>query len=131
VGTMVTFPTASGDGQGMLAVPPAPGPGMLLLPDFRGLAPDTVAAAQRLARAGYPTLVVDPFHRVASRFGDFCKQAPSALLTLDLGTLADDINAAAAFLLRHRLVNGAHVCAFGHDGVARWRCGRPRSARAC
>ena len=51
MGTMVTFPTASGDGQGMLAVPPAPGPGMLLLPDFRGLAPDTVAAAQRLARA--------------------------------------------------------------------------------
>jgi dienelactone hydrolase len=51
VGTMVTFPTASGDGQGMLAVPPAPGPGMLLLPDFRGLAPDTVAAAQRLSRA--------------------------------------------------------------------------------
>jgi dienelactone hydrolase len=55
VGTMVTFPTASGDGQGMLAVPPAPGPGMLLLPDFRGLAPDTVAAAQRRARAGGPS----------------------------------------------------------------------------
>ena len=51
---MVTFPTVSGDGQGLLAVPQAPGPGVLLLPNFRGLAPDTVAAAQRLSRAGCP-----------------------------------------------------------------------------
>ena len=75
---MVTFPTASGDGQGMLAVPQAPGPGVLLLPDFRGLAPDTVAAAQRLARAGCPTLAVDFLHRMALRFGDFYEQAPTA-----------------------------------------------------
>jgi dienelactone hydrolase len=71
VASMVTFPTASGDGQGMLALPRAPGPGVLLLPDYRGLAPDTVAAAQRLARVGCPTLAVDFFHRVAWRFGDF------------------------------------------------------------
>ena len=113
---MVTFPTASGDGQGLLAVPQGPGPGVLLLPDFRGLAPDTVAVAQRLARAGCPTLAVDFLHRVALRFGDFYEQAPTAMLTLDAGTLADDINGAAAFLLRHPLVSGAHVCAFGHDG---------------
>src|SRR6266542_246333 len=112
---MVTFPTASGDGQGMLAVPQAPGPGVLLLPDFRGLAPDTVAAAERLARAGCPTLAVDLFHRVASRFGDSYEQAPAAMLSLDVGTLADDINGAAAFLLRHPPVAGGHVCAFGHD----------------
>jgi carboxymethylenebutenolidase len=116
VAKMVTFPTASGDGQGLLAVPQAPGPGVLLLPDFRGLAPDTVAVAQRLARAGCPTLAVDFLHRVALRFGDFYEQAPTAMLTLDAGTLADDINGAAAFLLRHRMVSGAHVCAFGYDG---------------
>ena len=113
---MVTFPTASGDGQGLLAVPQAPGPGVLLLPNFRGLAPDTVAAAQRLARAGCPTLAVDFLHRVPLRFDDFYEQGPAALLSLDLGTLADDINGAAAFLLRHPLVSGAHVCAFGHEG---------------
>jgi dienelactone hydrolase len=114
VGTTVTFPTASGDGRGMLAVPRTPGSG-LLLPDFRGLAPDTVATTQRLARAGCPTLAVDLVHRVASRFGSFYKQAPTAMLSLDAGTLADDINGAAAFVLRHRLVSGAHLCAFGHD----------------
>jgi carboxymethylenebutenolidase len=116
VARMVTFPTASGDGQGLLAVPQAPGPGVLLLPNFRGLAPDTVAAAQRLARAGCPTLAVDFLHRVPLRFDDFYEQGPAALLSLDLGTLADDINGAAAFLLRHPLVSGAHVCAFGHEG---------------
>ena len=117
----VTFPTASGDGQGLLAVPQAPGPGVLLLPNFRGLAPDIVAAAQQLARAGCPTLAVDFLHRVPLRFDDFYEQGPAALLSLDLGTLADDINGAAAFLLRHPLVSGAHVCAFGHEGG--WRAG--------
>src|SRR4029450_5261524 len=116
VARMVTFPTASGDGQGLLAVPQAPGPGVLLLPNFRGLAPDTVAAAQRLARAGCPTLAVDFLHRVPLRFDDFYEQGPAALLSPDLGTLAAHINGAAAFLLRHPLVSGAHVCAFGHDG---------------
>jgi dienelactone hydrolase len=116
VASMVTFPTASGDGQGMLALPRAPGPGVLLLPDYRGLAPDTVAAAQRLARVGCPTLAVDFFHRVAWRFGDFDEQAPAVMLSLDAGVLADDINGAAAFLLRHPLVDGMQVCAFGHDG---------------
>jgi carboxymethylenebutenolidase len=116
VARTVTFPTASGDGQGLLAVPPAPGPGVLLLPNFRGLAPDIVAAAQQLARAGCPTLAVDFLHRVPLRFDDFYEQGPAALLALDLGTLADDINGAAAFLLRHPLVSGAHVCAFGHEG---------------
>jgi hypothetical protein len=51
------------------------------------LAPDTVAAAQRLARAGCPTLAVDFLHRVTLRFDDFYEQAPAALLSLDLGTL--------------------------------------------
>jgi len=87
VARTVTFPTASGDGQGLLAVPQAPGPGVLLLPNFRGLAPDTVAAAQRLARAGCPTLAVDFLHRVPLRFDDFYEQGPAALLSLDLGTL--------------------------------------------
>src|SRR4029450_1406905 len=128
VARMVTFPTASGDGQGLLAVPQAPGPGVLLLPNFRGLAPDTVAAAQRLARAGCPTLAVDFLHRVPLRFDDFYEQGPAALLSLDLGTLADDINGADAFLLRHPLVSRAHVGRFGHEG-ARWRCGPPRSPR--
>src|SRR5919197_4655862 len=116
VARTMTFPTASGDGQGLLAVPQAPGPGVLLLPNFRGLAPDTVTAAQRLAWAGCPTLAIDFLHRVPLRFDDFYEQGPAALLSLDLGTLADDINGAAAFLLRHPLVSGAHVCAFGHDG---------------
>jgi carboxymethylenebutenolidase len=112
---MVRFPTASGEGQGMLATPPVPGPGVLLLPDFRGLAPDTVATAARLARAGLPTLAVDLFQRVTSRFGDFYEQQPAAMLSLDRGTLADEINGAVAFLLGHPLVGGAGVCAFGHD----------------
>jgi carboxymethylenebutenolidase len=115
VGTVVRFQTASGEGQAIFAASRASGSGVLLLPDFRGLAPDTVAAAERLARAGCPTLAVDLFHRVASRFGDFYEQAPAAMLSLDAGTLADDINGAAAFLLRHPLVSGTHVCAFGHD----------------
>jgi hypothetical protein len=38
----------------------------VLLPDFRGLAPDTVAAAQRLACAGCPTPAVDLYHCVTS-----------------------------------------------------------------
>src|ERR671930_564325 len=129
VARTMTFPTASGDGQGLLAVPQAPGPGVLLLPNFRGLAPDTVTAAQRLARAGCPTLAIDFLHRVPLRFDDFYEQGPAALLSLDLGTLADDINGAAAFLLRHPLVSGAHVCAFGHDGggaLALWAGGRRR-----
>ena len=104
-------------GSGYLVQPvEGAGPGVLLLPNFRGLAPDTVAAAQRLARAGCPTLAVDFLHRVPLRFDDFYEQGPAALLSLDLGTLADDINGAAAFLLRHPLVSGAHVCAFGHEG---------------
>jgi carboxymethylenebutenolidase len=116
VATMVTFPTASGDGQGLLTLPRAPGPGVLLLPDFWGLAPDTVAAAQRLARAGCPTLAVEFFHRIPWRFGDLYEQAPTIMLSLDAGALADDINGAAAFLLRHPLVDGGQVCAFGNDG---------------
>jgi carboxymethylenebutenolidase len=114
--TMVTFPTASGDGQGLLALPPAPGPAVLLLPDYRGLAPDTVAAAQRLAQAGCPVLAVNFFHRVNWRFGDFDEQAPSVMLALEAGVLADDINGAAAFLLRQPLAVGGQVCAAGHDG---------------
>jgi hypothetical protein len=43
---MVRFPTASGDGQGMLTVPPAPGPGVLPLPGFLDdIRPDLFDAA--------------------------------------------------------------------------------------
>ena len=124
---MVTFPTVSGDGQGLLAVPQAPGPGVLLLPNFRGLAPDTVAAAQLLARAGCPTLAVDFLHRVTLRFDDFYEQAPAALLSLDLGTLADDINGAAAFPAAPPC-SGAHVCALATGGgaLALWAAHTPR-----
>ena len=61
---------------------------MLLLPDYWGPAPDTAAAAQRLARAGCPTLAVDFFHRVPWRFGDLYEQAPTVMLSLDAGALA-------------------------------------------
>src|SRR5215211_4340776 len=65
--------------------PAGPWAGVLPLPNFRGLAPDIVAAAQQLARAGCPTLAVDFLHRVPLRFDDFYEQGPAALLSLDLG----------------------------------------------
>jgi carboxymethylenebutenolidase len=60
----VTFPGVDGDLAGVLCEPPAAGGGhaaVLVLPEIDGFCEGTVAAARRLASAGYVALALNPF----------------------------------------------------------------------
>jgi carboxymethylenebutenolidase len=62
--TEVTFPGVHGDLAGVLCEPPAserPQAAVLVLPEIDGFCEGTVAAARRLASAGYVALALNPF----------------------------------------------------------------------
>ncbi len=114
----VSFATVSGRAQGVLAAG-TPGPGVLLLPDFQNLTPALVAAAERLARNGFPTLILDLLGSQGDGGFGSDEYYPSQFYARDLAVVADDLNGAAWFLLHHPLVTGTAVCAAGAgDGAA-------------
>jgi carboxymethylenebutenolidase len=113
MGEVVSFATASGDGQGHFAV--AAGPGLLLVPDARGLTPPVVAAAERLAAAGVATLAVDLLRGRGAWIGAY-EDSVGHFLTRDLADIAADISGAARFLLDHPMVTGDRVGAAGAGG---------------
>lgn len=113
MGGIVSFTTASGDGQGHFAA--AAGPGLLLLPDPRGLTPPVVAAAERLAAGGVATLAVDLLRGQGGWSGAY-EDSVGYFLARNLADVADDINGAARFLLDQPLVTGDQVCVAGAGG---------------
>jgi carboxymethylenebutenolidase len=119
----VVFPTLSGSAQGRFAAATAPGPGLLLLPDVAGLDPPLLDAAERLARSGVPTLVVDLLGGQGAWWGEGAEDNASRFLARDPAAVADDLNGAARFLLDHPLVTGGTVSVAGADSggaVALW-----------
>lgn len=90
----VTFPHDGDTLRGHLALPDAPGlvPGLVLVPDVRGLSDHYRDVAGRFARAGFATLAVDLYSRdgapelpdMASVFR-FMRALPDARVLGDLG----------------------------------------------
>jgi dienelactone hydrolase len=122
---VVCFPTLTGRAQGLFAAAAVPGPGVLLLPDVEGLAPSVLAAAEVLAQAGLSTLVLDLLRGEGAWWSGDLEQHPTRFLARDLAEVADDINAAAWFLLDHPQVKGSKMCVVGAgDGGALALAGR-------
>lgn len=103
-GRAVRFELRSGDGtlvSAALAQAPQPGPGVVILPDVRGLHPFYERLAERFADAGHDAIAVDYFARTAGlgpRGEDFDFQPHLSATTLE--QVQTDTAAAVAVLRR-------------------------------
>ncbi|MBD0675183.1 dienelactone hydrolase family protein [Streptomyces sp. CBMA156] len=130
----LTLTSADGTEFGAFLARPevATGPGVLVLPDNRGLSPFYRHTAARLAEQGHPALVLDYYGRTAgafpekrpAEFGELPGLLPH-LLALTPGGLDADLTAA---LERLRAVGPAEVVALGFcfGGRQAFRAAAPR-----
>ncbi|MFF2544784.1 dienelactone hydrolase family protein [Kitasatospora sp. NPDC058063] len=130
----LTLTSADGTRFGAFLARPetATGPGVLVLPDNRGLSPFYRRTAARLAGHGHPALVLDYYGRTAgaapekrpAEFGEMPNLLPH-LLALTPGGLDADITAA---LERLRAAGPAEVVALGFcfGGRQAFRTAAPR-----
>ncbi len=94
-GRMVSFPIESGSGEGYLAVPDSPGPGVIVIQEWWGLVGHIRAVADRFAEAGFTALAPDLFHGEQTASPD---AAGKLLMALDVERAERDLRGAADHL---------------------------------
>lgn len=99
-GTDLTFPGSDARLRGHLAMPVGQGPypGLVLIPDVRGLADHYRDVAGRFAAAGFATLALDPYSREGTPSLPDMAAVFSCLRALPDGRVLADVAAALAHL---------------------------------
>ena len=91
----VSFAAASGTAEGYLAVPDAPGPGVLVIQEWWGLVGHIREVAERFAEAGFTALAPDLYHGEKTTSPD---EAGKLLMALDVERAERDLRGAAEYL---------------------------------
>ncbi len=92
---MVSFPIEGGEGEGYLAVPDSPGPGVLVIQEWWGLVGHIRGVADRFAEAGFTALAPDLFHGEQTTSPD---AAGKLLMALEVDRAERDLRGAADHL---------------------------------
>jgi carboxymethylenebutenolidase len=105
LGAMVSFSSNGGTTQGYLAAPKSPGPGVIVIQEWWGLAPHIKTICNRLASEGFTALAPDLYHGKSTTSPD---EAGRLMMALNIGQAAKDLKGAVAFLLSRHLTGGQH-----------------------
>ena len=92
---MVSFAANGGAADGYLAVPDAPGPGVLVIQEWWGLVGHIKEVADRFAAAGFTALAPDLFHGRQTTSPD---EAGKLLMALEVDRAEQDLRGAADYL---------------------------------
>jgi carboxymethylenebutenolidase len=110
VGNKVSFASNGDTAQGYLALPEAPGPGVVLIQEWWGLVPHIADVADRLAAEGFVVLAPDLYAGESTTEPD---EAGKKLMALDLPRAGRDMAGAAAYLSSREDVTGSGIGAVG------------------
>ena len=107
----LTLDIAGESVPGLLALPPeGSGPAVIVIQEWWGLVPHIQHVVQRLADEGFVALAVDHYRGVETTEPD---EAQKLMMGLNIGQAADDLAAAAAWLVEQDFVEGDTVGAVG------------------
>ena len=110
---MIEFTSDGGTARGYLATPASgSGPGIVVLQEWWGLAPQLMRVADRLAAEGYAALAPDLYHGELAGHQEMDKAA-HLMTTLDQQRAATDMQAAIDTLLAHGACSSARVGVVG------------------
>jgi carboxymethylenebutenolidase len=113
MGEMIEFASNGGTARGYLAVPASgSGPGVIVLQEWWGLAPQLMRVADRLAAEGYTALAPDLYHGELASHEEMDKAA-HLMSTLDQQRAATDMLGAIDALLAHDACTGSAVGVVG------------------
>ena len=115
MGEMVSFAANGRTAEGYLALPPGPGPGVLVIQEWWGLVDHIRDLADRFARAGFVALAPDLYHGEKTKSPD---QAGKLLMALNIAETGKDLRGAAVYLrarpeVRPRKVGAVGFCMGG------------------
>lgn len=106
-----TVPIQGQQVPGILALPPTgSGPAVIVIQEWWGLVPHIQHVVQRLADEGFVALAVDHYRGEETTEPD---EAQKLMLGLDIARTAEDLSAAAAWLVQHEAVEGDCVGVVG------------------
>ena len=113
MGAMIEFPSNGGTARGYLAVPSSnSGPGVIVLQEWWGLAPQLMRVADRLAAEGYTALAPDLYHGELAQHDEMDKAA-HLMSTLDQQRAARDMLGAVDALLANPACSSARLGVVG------------------
>jgi carboxymethylenebutenolidase len=113
MGEMITFASNGDEARGYLAIPSSgSGPGVLVLQEWWGLAPQIKNVCERLGREGFTALAPDLYHGEIAGHDEMDKAA-HLMSTLPMDRAARDMGAAVDALLAHPATTGDRVGAVG------------------
>ena len=109
-GKMIEFRANGRMAAGYLAMPPQPGPGLIVIQEWWGLVDHIKDLVNRFAAEGFVALAPDLFHGDMTKSPD---QAGKLLMALNIGEAGKDIRGAARHLLAMPEVQPKKVGAIG------------------
>ena len=113
MGEMVSFPSNGGTADGYLAVPASgSGPGVLVLQEWWGLAPQLKRVCDRLAEEGFVAIAPDLYHGELAEHTEMDKAA-KLMSEMPMDRAGRDMGAAVDFLLAHEPVTIDVQCGEG------------------
>jgi carboxymethylenebutenolidase len=113
MGELIEFPANGHTARGYLATPASgTGPGVIVLQEWWGLAPQLMRVADRLAAEGYAALAPDLYHGELAQHDEMDKAA-HLMTTLDQQRAAKDMLGAIDALLAHDACSSAKVGVVG------------------
>lgn len=113
MGEMVTFPSNGDTADGYLTIPASGrGPGVLVLQEWWGLAPQLKRVCDRLAEEGFVALAPDLYHGEIAEHTEMDKAA-RLMSEMPMDRAARDMGAAVDYLLAHDAVQGDKIGVVG------------------
>jgi carboxymethylenebutenolidase len=110
MGQRVTFPVDGGTGEGYLARPSRPGPGVVVIQEWWGLVPHIEDICDRLAAEGFTALAPDLYHGRTTKSPD---EAGKLMMSLRIEQAARDLAAAITYLEALPDTSGRSVATLG------------------
>jgi len=111
-GEMVDFEAGDATAGGYLATPEGSGPGIMVIQEWWGLAPQIKSVCDRLAKNGFVALAPDLYHGELAGHSEMDK-AGELMSTLPPDRAARDMSGAIDYLLQNPNVDGATVGVVG------------------
>jgi carboxymethylenebutenolidase len=112
VGEMVDFEAGDTTASAYLASPDGAGPGVMVIQEWWGLAPQIKSVCDRLAENGFVALAPDLYHGELAQHSEMDK-AGELMSTLPPDRAARDMSGAIDYLLKHPCVEGEAVGVVG------------------
>ena len=112
VSEMVNFEAGDSTARGYLASPEGTGPGVMVIQEWWGLAPQIKSVCDRLAENGFVALAPDLYHGELAQHSEMDK-AGELMSTLPPDRAVRDMSGAIDYLLKHSNVEGESVGVVG------------------